>query len=315
MVAAWMVRLGTGGSNAEELIETGYLGVDYIGDYDIRPHLGHGSEAFRKAMSPVFLDMYPDKTKVAAGRAMGNLHAATQTMQVGDLVLAPTGTSNIQYNYGVVSSDYEFHPGKVQPHRRRVEWKGFFSRELMSPNLRAAAANPQTVSKFAPAHAGELAELTGVTDVADLQALIPEEVPAEVQDPLAFQMEKQLEDFLVHNWRSTVLGRDYNIYATEEEGVIGQQYRTDTGPVDILAISKDKSRLLVVELKRGRASDIVVGQIQRYMGFAQAELAEPGQTVEGVIIAQDDDVRIRRALLVAPRIRFMRYRVEFHLEL
>ena len=44
--------------------------------------------------------------------------------------------------------------------------------------------------------------------------------------------------------------------------------------MDILAISKDKSELLVVELKKGRASDVVVGQIQRYMGFAQYELAE-----------------------------------------
>ena len=44
--------------------------------------------------------------------------------------------------------------------------------------------------------------------------------------------------------------------------------------MDILAISKDKSELLVIELKKGRASDVVVGQIQRYMGFAQYELAE-----------------------------------------
>ena len=49
--------------------------------------------------------------------------------------------------------------------------------------------------------------------------------------------------------------------------------------MDVLAISKDKSELLVVELKKGRASDVVVGQIQRYMGFAKYELAEVNQTV------------------------------------
>jgi RecB family endonuclease NucS len=42
--------------------------------------------------------------------------------------------------------------------------------------------------------------------------------------------------------------------------------------MDILAISKDRSRLLVIELKRGRASDAVVGQIQRYMGFVHEAL-------------------------------------------
>ena len=44
--------------------------------------------------------------------------------------------------------------------------------------------------------------------------------------------------------------------------------------MDILAISKDQKELLVVELKKGRASDVVVGQVQRYMGYALDELAE-----------------------------------------
>ena len=79
-------------------------------------------------------------------------------------------------------------------------------------------------------------------------------------------MEKHLEDFLVENWASTDLGTTYDIY--EEDGeLVGQQYPTDTGPLDILAISKDKKRLLVVELKKGRASDVVVGQTLRYMGY------------------------------------------------
>ena len=77
--------------------------------------------------------------------------------------------------------------------------------------------------------------------------------------------------------------------------------------MDILAISKDKSELLVVELKKGRASDVVVGQIQRYMGFAQYELAEVNQTVKGVIIGLESDLRLRHVLSVIPSIRFYRY--------
>lgn len=90
-------------------------------------------------------------------------------------------------------------------------------------------------------------------------------------------------------------------------------YPSDTGPIDILAISKDGKELLIVELKKGRASDVVVGQIQRYMGYVLDELAEENQTVKGVIIALEDDTRIRRALRVAQGIDFYRYRVNFTL--
>jgi restriction system protein len=110
---------------------------------------------------------------------------------------------------------------------------------------------------------------------------------------------------LVQNWKQTELGKDFDIF--EEDGeLVGQQYQSDTGPMDILAIKKDKSQLLVVELKKGRASDAVVGQVLRYMGYVKQELAEPNQSVKGVIIALDDDTRIRRALAMTPdRERFL----------
>ena len=68
-----------------------------------------------------------------------------------------------------------------------------------------------------------------------------------------------------------------------------------------------------MELKKGRTSDVVVGQIQRYMGFAQYELAEVNQTVKGVIIGLESDLRLRRALSVIPNIKFYRYEVNFKL--
>lgn len=307
MTTAWVVRLGRGGQFAGEMIQAGYLGVDFIGDYDIRPHLGGGAEVFRGAMNSVFLELNPEKTRIAAGLAMGNLWAACEGISEGDLVLAPKPDRT--YQYGVVTGGYEYHPGTNLPHRRRVDWKGTLSRDDMSPTLASSAGSLMTVFQLT-AHTAELATLT---QLADPPQPIAQAISAQVEDQLAFQMEKQLEDFLVHNWRSTVLGQEFDIY--EEDGQpVGQQYPTDTGPMDILAISKDRTRLLVVELKRGRASDSVVGQIQRYMGFVHEALLEPGQTVEGVIIAQEDDLRIRRALSMAQNIQFMKYRVEFHLE-
>jgi restriction system protein len=133
-----------------------------------------------------------------------------------------------------------------------------------------------------------------------------------VEDPSVFALEKHLEDFLVQNWKQAELGKNYNVY--EEDGeLVGQQYPSDTGPIDILAISKDKKELLVVELKKGRASDVVIGQLQRYMGYVLEELAEDGQKVKGVIIALEDDLKIRRALAVTQNIEFYRYQVSFKL--
>lgn len=71
--------------------------------------------------------------------------------------------------------------------------------------------------------------------------------------------------------------------------------------------------MLVVELKKGRVSDNVVGQIQRYMGYVKDELAEADQVVKGAIIGLEDDLKIKRALSVTNNIEFYRYHVSFNL--
>jgi len=125
-------------------------------------------------------------------------------------------------------------------------------------------------------------------------------------------MEQHLEAFLVTNWEQTEFAKTFLIF--EEDGEkVGQQYETDAGPIDVLAISKDRKRLLVVELKRGRATDVVVGQVLRYMGYVKNEIAEADQTVEGAIIALKDDQKLRWALAVIPNVSFYRYEIRFKL--
>ena len=177
----------------------------------------------------------------------------------------------------------------------------------MSEPLKRSTGSIGTVSDITQ-HAQEIEGLIGTISAPKLIA-----TDETVEDPSAFAMEQHLEDFLVQNWGHTDLGKEYDIF--EEDGeVVGQQYSTDTGPIDILALSKDKKVLLVLELKKGRASDMVVGQTLRYMGYVQDELAEKGQKVKGAIIALDDDKKIRRALSISPNIEFYRYRVSFKLE-
>jgi restriction system protein len=176
-------------------------------------------------------------------------------------------------------------------------------RAAMSEALRNSTGSIGTVSNITQ-HREEIERLIGGISAPTIIS-----TDATVEDPSAFALEEHLEDFLVKNWPHTEFGKDYDIY--EEDGEKGQQYQTDTGPLDILAISKDKKHLLVVELKKGRASDSVVGQALRYMSYVQEELAEEGQTVLGAIVAHEDDARIRRALTMTPSISFYRYQVSF----
>ena len=126
----------------------------------------------------------------------------------------------------------------------------------------------------------------------------------------SFLLEKHLEDYIIKNWANIELNKDYDIH--RENNKLCTQYSTGSGPLDILAISKDKNEFLVIELKKGRASDVVLGQIQRYMGHIKNNLAG-GKDVKGLIIALEDDKNLRDALSVAPNIKFMKYEVSFKL--
>lgn len=62
-----------------------------------------------------------------------------------------------------------------------------------------------------------------------------------------FYMEKQLEDFIIANWDKTEFGRQYDLIYEDGE-LLSQQYRTDIGPIDILAIDKQRRTTLSLSL-------------------------------------------------------------------
>ncbi len=301
----YRIMLGPKSIFADLCHREGFIGGDWNMDLDLTGQLPDDFRAFNRRFIPVFLEKHPDKTRVAAGLACGMLFNICKGIHQGDLILSPDGEG--AYFVGEVISDYAYVPGGPLPHRRRVNWyPRRIARDDMSEDLAKSAGTPGSVRRLTK-FADEIEHLLG----GDARSAIP--APEGVEDPLGFALEKHLEDFLVKNWASLDLARDYTIY--EEEGEpVGQQYPSDTGPIDLLAVRNDRTELLVIELKKGKASDAVVGQIQRYMGYVQEELAEPGQTVRGIIIAMDDDLRIRRALAVAGNIDFYRYHVSFKLE-
>ena len=69
----------------------------------------------------------------------------------------------------------------------------------------------------------------------------------------------------------------------------------------------------MIELKRRRPSDEVVGQILRYMGYVKESIAEADQEVHGVIIAHADDTALQLALSMTTNIAFYRYHIQFSL--
>lgn len=176
----------------------------------------------------------------------------------------------------------------------------------MSPELLASCHSQQTVVGINK-HAAEIERILGETPLTNFS-----ERDESIEDPSEFALERHLEDFLVAKWSNTELAKEFDIYSENGEP-LGVQYPSDTGPMDILAVSHDRKKLLVVELKRGKASDAVVGQILRYMGYVKDQIAEEGQSVHGAIIAHEPDKRIRRALAIVPNICFYRYRITFQL--
>jgi len=109
-------------------------------------------------------------------------------------------------------------------------------------------------------------------------------------------LESQLEDFLLANWETISELKDLEIL--EEDGdYIGKRYDTkEVGEIDLLCKHKKSGDFYVVELKKGKGNDKVVGQILRYIGWVMKNLALNGQKVLGIILTYEDDQRLGYAV-------------------
>ena len=309
----YRVMLGKQSNQAADCINGHYIGAGYGINQDLTNSLPEDWRDFNHAFRPIYLAAHPDKTQIGAGLSCGFLWTIAKGIRKGAIVLCPDGTGT--YRVGEVVGDYYYVADTPLQHRREVKWLDeTIPRCDMSEALKRSTGSIGAVCNIS-VHGQEIEHLLGEpsSPLGEPSSLPPVTADPTVEDPATFALEKHLEDFLVQNWAQTDLGKDYDIF-TEDGEKVGQQYPSDTGPMDILAIRKDKKELLVLELKKGRASDVVVGQVLRYMGYVAQELAEDGQSVRGVIIAQEDDNKLRRALAVAPNISFYRYQVSFKLQ-
>ena len=139
----------------------------------------------------------------------------------------------------------------------------------------------------------------------------PLEPPETTEDPNVFVLEKYLEDFIVSNF-DTIFKGELTLYE-DAEGNDGQQYATEIGQIDILAVEPKSKSLVVIELKKGRPSDQVIGQILRYMGWVKKNLCTSGQAVKGIVICRDPDSKLSYALEMTNNIDVWYYSVSFKL--
>ena len=132
-----------------------------------------------------------------------------------------------------------------------------------------------------------------------------------------FALEKYLEDFIVNNFNK--IFKDSIKLWYDEEGILGQQYpliddkAQNIGKIDILARNIEENSYIVIELKKGRSSDKVVGQIMRYMGWVQEHLCNEGDSVKGMIICKEKDKKLEYALKTINNIELKFFQIDFKL--
>jgi hypothetical protein len=142
------------------------------------------------------------------------------------------------------------------------------------------------------------------------QILTPNDI---AEEEMAYALEKHLEDFIVENWQKIDFGEKLTLYI-DENGNSGQQYYTEeVGYIDLLA-KDSKGNFIVIELKKGRKDDEVIGQVLRYMGWVRKNLCQKNEEVRGLIVVGERDLKLQYALQeVGSKVTAMVYQVSFKL--
>lgn len=105
-------------------------------------------------------------------------------------------------------------------------------------------------------------------------------------------LEKHIEEFVKDNLKILEL----ELYYDEENNRSGQQFDTFCiGRMDLLCLD-EKKNFVVIELKKGRESDKVVGQILRYYQWVKENLCKSDQSVHGLIITEEKDEKLDYSL-------------------
>lgn len=125
-------------------------------------------------------------------------------------------------------------------------------------------------------------------------------------------LESHLEQYIVQNFQRLFPGwRIYSVDLSTDNShkranTIGVRLRTLAGEIDLLCVDTAED-LVVIELKRNRAPDTVVAQIDRYITWVENTIAQPDQKVRGLIIAKSLNQHLVHTLAKRPDIEIWTY--------
>jgi restriction system protein len=83
------------------------------------------------------------------------------------------------------------------------------------------------------------------------------------------------------------------------------------GRIDLLVEDLDTQELVVIELKRGKSTDEVVGQLCRYLGWVQENLAKGNRKVSGIICVHRSSEKLRLAVSPVSGVEIFEYTLSF----
>ncbi len=259
----------------------------------------------REHLAEKFAQLPPE----AKGKSHG-LHMLTKfwfDIQPGDFIIARAGRKRI-VGIGMILGeayyDADKGPRTSGSSFRSVEWWNDIE-EKWSPRI---VFGMQTVYEVSEAKFDEWAH--------EEYTILPEQHKTDLASEAHYEfvLEKNLEEFIVSNFK-VVFKDEIYIYQCEEEEEenVGQQYPTDFGNIDILA--RDLAgNYVVIELKKDKSSDKAAGQILRYMGWVKEHLCQQDQSVRGIIICHDRDEHLDYALSVVENVEVRLYSVDFKLK-
>jgi hypothetical protein len=249
--------------------------------------LGDVSQVSREQLSLLIATKYPEQTPSARGLYANMIWAFYHDIQPGDFIIARRGRK-ILAAIGKVSETAFYalgrNPDLTHPNFLSVEWQ----EQPRNKEFTTIVFPMQTLKEITESDFMRFATESTVTAAND--------VPEGVEDKNSFVLEKYLEEFIVTNFQQIFKG-ELKIFE-DKDGNEGQQYEAPDigGRIDILAIEPKTKSFVVIELKKGRPSDTVVGQVLRYMGWVKKNLYTDGKVVRGLIICSEPDPKLTYAL-------------------
>jgi len=284
----WKISPGEKAFQWEDWKARGYIAIGWDEFGDLRNF--HGKEEIIEAFRKTYPYSKPDQ-----------LLDFFYEMKKGDKVLIYGRKSILAI--GEIIGDYYYKEEESEEyrylyyHRRDVKWL-----RILDPPLEIESLSDELEKKLMRART--IIELSA-DEWREVEEAISERPPEERMEEreelsLPVAMEKTLQEYLAQN--PSIIGPGLKL--------IKREFPTDVGNIDLL-FKDEQGNFVVVETKKGRESDRVIGQILRYIGWMKKNT---DSKVRGIIVTHSSDPRLEYAIeAVKPLVELKFYKIKFEI--